>query len=495
MSTPTHPGGERDRWARLRFAIIGPLLAAPPEPGDLQGMLARLAAQHWRHPVTSESVQFALSTIERWFYAAKNARTDPVGALRRSVRKDAGHQRSLSALLAQALHAQYQAHPSWTAQLLYDNLAVHVAENATLGPLPSYASVRRYLKAHGLFRKARRPLRFTAGSAAAAERLANVEVRSFESPYTNALWHADYHHGKHPVLSRTGAWQLPVLLGFIDDHSRLACHLQWYLEETAETFVHGLSQALQKRALPRALMTDNGSPMLAGEVQAGLHTLGIVHETTLPYSPYQNAKQESFWGGVEARLMAMLESCAELTLAGLNEATQAWVELEYNRTRHSELGCAPLVRYRDGSEVGRDSPDSETLRRAFRAEVVRTQRRSDGTFTLDGKRFEVPSRFRHIERLTLRYARWDLSTVDLIDPRSGTRLSALYPLDKTANANGQRRAVTHASTAPITTDATPATTIAPLLSKLMADYAATGLPPAYLPHTPTDDQDDQGSAP
>ena len=180
--------------------------------------------------------------------------------------------------------------------------------------------------------------------------------------------------------------------------------------------------------------------------------------------------------------MAMLESCTELTLALLNEATQAWVELEYNRSRHSELGCAPLVRYRDGTDVGRDSPDSAALRRAFRAEVVRTQRRSDGTFTLDGKRFEVPSRFRHIERLTLRYARWDLSSVDLIDPRSGTHLSALYPLDKTANASGQRRTLNNANTIPVNTDITPATTIAPLLSKLMADYAATGLPPAYLPH-------------
>lgn len=191
----------------------------------------------------------------------------------------------------------------------------------------------------------------------------------------------------------------------------------------------------------------------------------------------------------------MLESCTELTLALLNEATQAWVELEYNRSRHSELGCAPLARYCDGSDVGRESPDSAALRRAFRTEVVRTQRRSDGTFTLDGKRFEVPSRFRHIERLTLRYARWDLSSVDLIDPRSGTHLSALYPLDKTANASGQRRTVLHANTTSLAIDTPASSTIAPLLSKLMADYAATGLPPAYLPHTPINDKDDKGSAP
>jgi len=41
------------------------------------------------------------------------------------------------------------------------------------------------------------------------------------------------------------------LLGVLDDRSRVACHLQWYLDETAETLVHGLTQAIQKRGLPR----------------------------------------------------------------------------------------------------------------------------------------------------------------------------------------------------------------------------------------------------
>jgi transposase InsO family protein len=483
------PDGDRDRWARLRFMIIGPLLAAPPETGELQGALAHLAARHWRHPVTGESVQFGLSTIERWYYAAKNARTDPVGALRRAVRKDAGAQRSLAPALTAALHAQYAAHPSWSAQLHYDNLAARLKAEATLGPLPSYASVRRYLRANGLFRQVRKPVRQTSGTEAARAHLASVEVRSYESAHTNALWHADFHHGTHPVLSRSGAWQLPVLLGVIDDHSRLVCHLQWYRVETAETFVHGVSQALQKRSLPRALMTDNGSPMMAAETVAGLHRLGIVHETTLPYSPYQNAKQESFWATLESRLMAMLEGCAELTLERLNEATQAWVELDYNRRTHSELGCAPRERYGDGTDIGRECPPSEALRTAFRAEVLRTQRRSDGTVSLEGRRFEVPSRFRHLARLTLRYARWDLRAVDLIDPVSGVVVAALYPLDKTANASGARRAHAPLATRQPTpqTPAEPAPSgMAPLLRALLAEYAATGLPPAYVPHTPID---------
>jgi hypothetical protein len=50
------PGEKRisdpDGWARLRFAIIGPLLADPPPSGELGARLQELAAKDWRHPVT-----------------------------------------------------------------------------------------------------------------------------------------------------------------------------------------------------------------------------------------------------------------------------------------------------------------------------------------------------------------------------------------------------------------------------------------------------------
>jgi putative transposase len=485
MNDPETDAG-RDRWARLRFVIGGPLLAAPPRRGALRAALARLAAQSWRHPVTREAIRFAFPTIERWYYAARNAARDPVGVLRHRRRKDAGQQRAVSARVQLVLRDQYQLHPSWSYQLHLDNLAVLIAEDPTLGPRPSYSTLRRYLTAQGLRPVARPSAPDTPGAALAAHRREHLEVRSFEAEYVHGLWHLDFHHGSRKVLSRLGAWARPLLLGVLDDCSRLACHLQWYLDETAETLVHGLSQAMQKRGLPRALLSDNGAAMLAAEVRQGLERLGIVHETTLPYSPYQNAKQEVFWAQVEGRLLAMLEGEPDLTLERLNAATQAWVELDYHRRVHRELGGSPLERYLAGPDVGRPSPSSEELRRAFRAEVERTQRRSDGTISLEGRRFEVPARYRHLPRLRVRYARWDLGAVDVIDPHTQVILAALYPLDKTANADGRRRRLE--PTVPARVEAAPAATpMAPLLRKLMAEYAATGLPPAYLPSPDEED--------
>jgi putative transposase len=398
------------------------------------------------------------------------------------VRKDAGQHPSLSSALREVLRLQYHKHKSWSAQLHVDNLAALVAKDPLLGPMPSYQSVRRFLKAQGLHRQRTPRHADRPGAERAAQRREELEVRSYEATHTHGLWHADFHHGSRKVLTAHGTWEIPLLLGVLDDHSRLACHLQWYLDETTESFVHGLSQAIQKRGLPRAFMTDNGSAMRAAETVEGLSRLGIVHERTLEYSPYQNAKQEVFWAQVEGRLMAMLEGVENLTLELLNESTQAWVELDYHRNKHSELGVSPLERYLKAPTVGRPSPTSDELRRSFRAEVVRTQRRSDGTLSLMARRFEVPARYCHLQRLHVRYASWDLSTVDLADPRSGQVLCPLYPLDKARNADGQRRRISPDQPSLTTHELPPPSGMAPLLRQLLADYAATGLPPAYLPH-------------
>jgi transposase InsO family protein len=478
----------RLRWARLRFQIIGQLLAAPPEHGELVETLKELSSRTWNHPTTGESVHFGVSTIERWYYQARNEPKDPVRALERKVHKNAGTRPSVSEALRKAMRALHRDHPTWSYQLHYDNL-VSLAKNDPGLIVPSYNTVTRSMKEMGLFRARKARVRGERGEGAQKHEIR--EFRSFEVEHVNALWHLDYHECSRSVLLPTGAWKKPFLLAILDDRSRLICHAQWYLDQTAETLVHGLSQAILKRGLPRKLMSDNGKPMLAQETQEGLARLSIVHETTLPRTPEQNAKQEVFWGQVEGRLLAMLESERELSLALLNEATQAWVELEYQRKVHSEIGQTPLSRYLDGPDLGRPSPNTDTLQRAFRRPATRTQRQSDGTISLEGVRFEVPSRYRALTRAHVRYATWDLSTVDLCDEHTGDVLCTLLPLDKNKNADGKRRVISVHEEPAQTSESKGG--MAPLLRALMADYAATGLPPAYLPHRSHEETSEEAS--
>lgn len=484
------------KWARFRFSVVGGLLAAPPPQGELRTALGVLAAKTWTHPISRTPVCFGLSTIERWYYKALAAGPDPVGALRRRVRSDAGTHPSLSEGQRKALEEQYRAHRRWSAKLHVDNLRARARRDATLGSLPSYSAIQRYMRAKGLKRAKGRRTPRTAGAEEAARRFEEREVRGYEMEYVAGLYHTDFHECSRVVLLPDGSWIRPHLYGCLDDCSRLACHLQWYQRESAETFAHGTAQAFMKRGLPRGYMSDRGPAETAAEATEGLERLGVPHELTLPYSPYQNAKQEVFWGSaVEGRLMPMLEGVDPLTLELLNEATQAWVALDYNREVHTEIGQSPLERWLQGPTVVRECPGPQVLRDAFRRTATRTQRRSDGTITIDRTRFEIPSRYGHLERVTVRYASWDLTNVHLVDPRTDVLLCRLWPQDKAKNADGKRALRQGPAASERGTPLPPpASGIAPLLEEYLEEYGAQGLPPAYLAldeRTQGDDDEDR----
>lgn len=467
----------------MRFAIIGELLTAPPQRGELREALQRLADKHWQDPA-GKTHKFSFSTIERWYYRAAKSEA-PTEVLRRKTRKDAGSRRALGAGLLSELESLYRTYPDWSYKLHSDNLVALVAERPELGPAPSYATVRRRMQDNG-WRKRRRAR--TRGQLRAAQRLEEREVRSYEMPDADACWHYDFHVGSKPIVTADGEVVKPVCLCIIDDCTRLICHIQWYLSECAESLAHGLIQAFLKRGLPRKILSDNGSAMIAAETRQAMSDLSVMDKTTLAASPYQNGKQETLWDRLEGRLVAMLSRTEGLQMDFLNRATLAWAEMEYNRTVHDELSCAPVDKYCQTNSVGRPAPDIDTLRFYFTRVRTRRPRRSDATISVEGVRYEIPASMRHFNELTVRYAIWDLSHVFIVDPRANrTQLATVYPVDKAANADG-RRACLDIEPKPAQLD--PKDPVPPLLRKLLSDYAATGLPPAYIPHTPAKDNND-----
>jgi hypothetical protein len=124
------------------------------------------------------------------------------------------------------------------------------------------------------------------------------------------------------------------------------------------------------------------------------------------------------------------------------------------------------------------------LRLAFTRSDTRTQRRSDGSIVIESRRFEIPNRYRHLTRVEVRYASWDLGHIHLVDERTGSVLARLYPQDKTQNASGLRRTLDPVSTAsakPVPTPVAPDPTMPPLLARMLDKQATTGLAPPYLP--------------
>jgi hypothetical protein len=147
----------RMRWARFRFGVIAPLLTAPPEKGELGASIAELASRAWLHPTTGETLRVSAKSIERWYYVAREHER-PLEALARKVSRHAGTHPSLSAPVAAELRQLRRDHPRWSYQLVYHNQVGIARQKPELGVVPAYATVRRYMKEHGLG-KHRKPRR------------------------------------------------------------------------------------------------------------------------------------------------------------------------------------------------------------------------------------------------------------------------------------------------------------------------------------------------
>lgn len=166
----------------------------------------------------------------------------------------------------------------------------------------------------------------------------------------------------------------------------------------------------------------------------------------------------------------------------LNQATQAWVEMEYNKKNHDGISTSPIEKFIGIKNVARPSPSAERLRFFFTSHVTRRQRRSDGTLQIDGVRYEVPSRFRHIHKLNLRYQTWDLSCAYIVDEKTGDLLARITPEDKQENASGKRRTLEPFFEPVRCPSEDP---VPPLLKQLLEEFSATGLPAAYIPQPKT----------
>jgi len=478
--------GHHRAWALFRYQVVAPLFVDPPPRGELSSAIRQLALREWLHPFEADrTVQFGFSTIERWYHIARKT-DDPIAALTRKVRSDAGVERALTPELLVELKAQYSAWPEWSYQLHADNLVVLAeADPVRLGSAPSYTTVRKAMKRRGWTRK-KRPRNPTPGQILAQERLETRERRQYEVSHVHALWHLDFHEGSRRVVDARGVWSAPQCFAVLDDRSRLCCHLQWYLHEDADSLVHGYSQALGKRGLPRATMHDGGSAMRSAEFKGGLARLGITSQPTLPYSPDQNGKQEEFWSVVEGRLMKMLKRVEPLTLDLLNRYSAAWVEGDYNHRHHDAIGMTPIQRMLEGPDVGRPVPSRELLNQAFTRKGSRTLRASDHTVSIGGVRFQLPSRLRTVTHPVLRWKAWDLSVAWVVDPRTDEVVATVRPVDLEANADGRRAALEPLDGAAPVAPTEPDDPLPPLMRKLLADYASTGLPPSYLPKDESD---------
>jgi len=188
-------------------------------------------------------------------------------------------------------------------------------------------------------------------------------------------------HG--PTVLVDGKQRKAYLTAFIDDHSRLIPHAEFFLSERLDSFLDALRKALLMRGLPRKLYVDNGPAFRSTHLEHICASLGIVLIHAKPYQPQGKGKIERFFRTVR---MQFLPITKESTLTGLNAALLEWIR-GYHETPHSSIGEPPLLRFTRGIACVRPAPVD--LSDHFRKEVKRTVAK-DRTFTIQGRMYEAP---------------------------------------------------------------------------------------------------------
>jgi hypothetical protein len=213
-----------------------------------------------------------------------------------------------------------------------------------------------------------------------------------------------------PDPTQPGKKKRAHLFCFLDDHSRLIPHAEFFWEEALPRLERVLKVAILKRGLPKALYVDNGQVYHATQFAAACASLGVECKHTAPYSPEAKGKQERFFSTCRMMFLPEVEASGIATLADLNESFWAWLELVYHRNIHSETGQSPLERYQAGIALVRQA-DPEVLRKAFLWREKRRVRK-DGRVELQGNTYRVDPHFvqRQIE---LRFDPFDLSILEV----------------------------------------------------------------------------------
>jgi putative transposase len=391
-TSPTQEEHERNmEIALFRYGLIASLIFAPLSAGQVERALRQIASQHYAIPY-SKRTQVGITTLRRYL---KQYQAGGFEALHPKERVDKGVPRALPPEVLEKAMALRQEQPGRTTPMLVELLKRDPTLHLT--HLPNAHTLTTHLRQHGKTR------RLLAESHRAFHR--------FEREAVNDMWQGDAMVGPWlPDPNQPGKKRRAHLFCFLDDHSRLIPHAEFFWEEALPRLERVLKVGILKRGLPKALYVDNGKVYHATQFAAACASLGVDCRHTAPYAPESKGKQERWFLNVRLQFLPEVETSTIATLADLNESFWAWLELVYHRKVHSETGQSPLERYQAGIAQVRQA-DAETLRKAFLWREKRKVRK-DGRIELQGNTYRVDPQFVN-RQIELRFDPFDLSVLEV----------------------------------------------------------------------------------
>ena len=417
MSHLVHP------IALFRLSVLGPLTSRESlSQGELKKIIRELASQTYRVP-NSKRTHIGEKTIERWYYAWRQKGIDGLAPVERS---DKGNSQ-LPPAIQEAILACKQENPARSINTI---IRLLVMQGTTRKDQLSRSSVHRLLRHHKL------------SSRTCAVREA-IERRAFEALFAGDIWYGDVLHG--PRIQTPNGMKKVYLVTVMDDASRLICHSEFCLDESALSIEYVLKEALLKRGLPKRLVIDNGPAYRSETLQSICARLGFRLIYCRPYEPEGKGKLERWHRTFREVFLTEIDLTAIKNLNELNARLWVWIERIYHQTHHSGLGKEMTPQLRWQQDLLKVTPLGSLAAKLDDYFFHRIKRvvKKDGTVSWCNKLFEVSFEWVGMEVYLVvephqQQAKW-------IESLEFHYLGPVHPLDKVANNQRQRARPTQAS--------------------------------------------------
>ena len=414
----------RQQLALFRISVLGPLVGARLEHGELVGLCREAAARTWELP-SGEVVEVSARTIEDWHYAYQRG---GFAALHPRRRSDADQPRAISDELGQLILRLKQEKPRRSVRRIIRVL--ERAKKVERGVLTK-STVHRLLKVHGA---SRRPLRGP-----------GAERRSFIHEFAGELWVGDALHVNRPVIGPDGRLRKALLLSQIDGATRYLPHSYIALAagENSVDQEYGFKQALLAHGRPRAYYVDRGPAYTAHSLRAICAELDVRLLHTGTKDAEAKGVIERWHRTWRDEVEDEFPEDSPIPIAQLVAAHDAWLGVEYHARIHDTTRRAPREHWLSQVEHLRALQAGVSLDEIFLHREKRKVRK-DGTVRFAGRLLEVRADLTgHVE------LRFDPARSDVL-PRVFVKNSFVcdtVPLDRLANAHRVRRRDVGAPTA------------------------------------------------
>ena len=381
--------------ALFRYTLILPLIRREYPPGGKDELRQQIASRRYDIPCSSRR-SVSTTTLARWERIYQEHGFD---GLKPQPRSDEGTCRAISLETLDRTETLKREQPLRSARSI-----IRILSLDKTNPIPELYIAPRTLRRQLARRGA------TAAQLLAVQR--PKPYRRFERSHFGDLWQGDAMHGPYlPDPPDPERQRQTFLFAFLDDHSRLVPHAQFYWNEQLPRMEDCFKRAILRYGRPLSVYVDQGSVYKANQFNTICASLGLKRILGTPYYPEGRGKIERFFQFVQSDFLPELAHSSVSTLRQLNESLLAWIEVVYHTKCHSETGQAPLERVRQDPAPSSRPVDPEELRQAF---LHRDQRKvtKTATFSFQRNRYRVPDYLRG-QTVDLRYDPFDLTQIEV----------------------------------------------------------------------------------